>query len=59
MTMRITVTNTDTSRACRVTTQEINAETKEKKANPSVEIAPGETKEFWIYQARDALVEEV
>jgi hypothetical protein len=58
MTMRITVTNTDTNRSVRATTNAI-AEDGTKTPETPILIAPLEAKEFWIYTARDLLLEEL
>lgn len=65
MTMKVTFTNTDASRKLRVTKRDIPLNTDGTPKGPPVpeskptEFAPGESGEVWIYQGRDALLEEV
>lgn len=65
MTMRVTVTNHDTSRKARITKRSVELGPDFKptgKASPQaspIEIAPGETGEVWIHTGMDFLVEEV
>lgn len=54
MTMRLTLKNEDQSRTARVTTLDVGGA-----ANTPAEIAPGETKDFWIHAGRTLTVEEL
>lgn len=58
MTMKLTIKNDDATRTALATSIEISADGQVRNPQAPVELAPGESKEFWIYQGRELKLEE-
>lgn len=56
MTMRLTIKNDDTSRTAVL--KYVDTPSGEKKQEAAGELAPGESREFWIHSTRSLEVEE-